>query len=73
MWLFIGFCIGDSDDNAVLIRQRSYFKSLFVSMLHQTLNLIYSRNIRIISCVCFELFLLTINLNAMSFSNVLTI
>ena len=32
---FIGFCVGDLDDNAISIRQRSYIKSLFVSMFHQ--------------------------------------
>ena len=68
--LFIGFYVGDSDDNIASIRQKSHIKSLLVSMLHQTWNLRYSRHIRIIFCVAFELFLITINLDAMSFSNV---
>ena len=42
--LFIGFCVDNSDvDNAALIRQRSHTKSIFIGMIHQILNLRYSR------------------------------
>ena len=62
--------ISDSDDNAASIRQRSHIKSLLVSMFHETWNLRYSRHIRITTCVCLVSFLLAINLDAMSSSNV---
>ena len=62
--------MGDPDGSIALIRQRSHFKSLFVNMLHQVSNLIYSRHIRIISCIGPEPFLLVINLDVMSSSNV---
>ena len=68
--LFVGCCVGDSDSSAALIKQRSHIKSMFVSMLHQTLNLKYSRHIRIICCVGLEPFLLAINLDVVSSSNV---
>ena len=70
MWLFVGFSVDDSDGNAALIGQKSHIKSIFVNMLHQTSILKYSRHIRIISCVGLEPFVIVINLDAMSFSNV---
>ena len=36
VWLFISFCMSDSNDNTTSIKQRSHIKSLFVIMLHQT-------------------------------------
>ena len=62
--------MGDSNCNTASIKQRSHIKSLFVSILHQTWNLKYSRHIMIISNVGLELFLLAINLDVVSFSNV---
>ena len=71
VWLFIGFFfMRDSNDNAASIKQKSHIKSLLVSMLHQTWNLRYSRHIRITSCAGLESFLLAINLDVMSSSNV---
>ena len=70
VWLFVGFCVGDSDGSIASIRQRSHFKSLFVSMLYQIWNLMYSIHIRIISCVGLEPFILAINLDVLSSSNV---
>ena len=70
VWLFVGFCVDDLDDNSVSIRQRSHFKSLFVSMFHQTWNLIYSKHIMIISCIGLEPFLFAINLDVVSSFNV---
>ena len=70
--LFIGVCVGESGDNTALIRQRSHIKSLFVSILHQTGNLMYSKHIRIISCVGIEPFLLVINLDVVSSYNIFT-
>ena len=46
VWLFVGFCVGDSDGSTVSIRQRSHIKSLFIIMLHQTWNLRYFRHLR---------------------------
>ena len=68
--LFIGFCVSDLDDSAALIIQMSHIKSLFTNMLHQTLNLRYSRHIKIITCVGLKSFLFAMNLNDMSSSNV---
>ena len=34
VWLFVGFCVGDSDDNVASIRQRSHIKSLLIRMFH---------------------------------------
>ena len=70
MCLLVGFCVGDSDGNAALTKQRSHIISLFASIFYQILNLRYSRHIRIISCVCLESFLLAINLDVVSSSNV---
>ena len=36
VWLFVGFFVGDSDGSTASIKQKSHFKSLFISMLHQT-------------------------------------
>ena len=68
--LFVGFCVSNSDSSVASIRQRSHIKSLFVIMLHQIWKLRYSRHIRIISCIDLESFLLIINLNIVSSSNV---
>ena len=68
--MFISFCIGDSDDNIASIRQISHIKSLFVTMLHQTCNLRYSKHIRIICYVNLEPFLLAIDLDVVSSFNV---
>ena len=68
--LFVGFCVSDLDDRAALIIQRSHIKSLFTNMLHQTLNIRYSRHIKIITCVGLQSFLFAINLNDMSSYNV---
>ena len=70
MWLFIGFFMGDSNDSAASIKQKSHIISLLISMLHQTWNLRYFRHIRITSCIGLESFLLAINLDAMSSSNI---
>ena len=70
VWLFDGFCVDDLDDDVVSIEQRSHIESLFVSMFHQTWNLRYYMHIRIISCVSLQSFLLAINLDALSSSNV---
>ena len=43
---------------------------MFVDMLHRIWNLRYYRRIRIIYCVGFEPFLLAINLDVVSSSNV---
>ena len=56
--------------SAALIRQRSHIKSLFINILHQTWNLRYFRDIRIISYVGLKPFLLAINLNVVLSSNV---
>ena len=56
VWLFVGFSVGDSNNNVVSIRLRSHIKSLFISVFHQTLNLRYLRHIMIISCVGLESF-----------------
>ena len=61
--LFVGFCVGDSDDNVASIKQRNHIKYLFVSIFHQTGNLRYSKHIRIISYVDLESFLVAINLD----------
>ena len=66
IWLFVDFCVGDSDDSIVSIRQRSHIKSIFIIMLHQTWNPRYSRHIRIIYCVSLDLYLLAINLEILS-------
>ena len=39
----IFFFVDNSDDNAASIQQRSHTKSLFIGMIHQILNLRYSR------------------------------
>ena len=70
MWLFVGFSIDDTEGNAALIGQRSHIKSIFVNMIHYTSIFKYSRHIRIISCVGLEPFVIVINFDAMSFSNV---
>ena len=74
MWLFIslfiGFCVDDLNRNATSIKQKTHIKSLFINMLHQTWNLRYSRHIMIISYVGLKLFLLAINLNIVSSSNI---
>ena len=75
--LLIGFCVGKSDNSAASIKQRSHIKSLLVSMFHQTLNLRYSKHIRITSCVGLKPFMFAINLNVMSpsyiFSNLISV
>ena len=68
--LLVGFRIDDLDSRAVSTRQRSHIKSLFVNMLHQIWNLRYSRHLRITNCVGLEPFILTINLDVMSSSNI---
>ena len=60
----------DIDNSVALIRQRSHIKFQFVIMLYHTWNLRDSMHIRIISCVGLESFLLAINLDVVSFSNV---
>ena len=55
---------------ATLRRLKRHIKSMFVSMLYQIWNLRYFRHIMIISYVRFEHFLLTINLDAVSFPNI---
>ena len=70
LWLFIGFCVGDSDGSVASIEQRSHIKSLLVSMFHQTWNRRYFRHIMITSCVGLEPFMLAINLDVMSSSNI---
>ena len=62
--------MGDSGCSAALMRQKNHIKSLFINILLQTLNLRYSRHIRIISYVGRKLFLLAINLDVVSSSNV---
>ena len=68
--LFVGFCMGDLNDNVVLIRQTSHIKYLFVSMLHQIWKFRHSKHLRIINCVGIEPFILAINLNVVSSFNV---
>ena len=68
--LFVDFCVGDSDDIAISIRQGSHIKSLFIDILHQIWNLKYSRHLMITNCVGLEPFILVINMNAMSSSNI---
>ena len=68
--LFVGFRVSDSDGKSISIRQINHIKSLFVNMLHQICNLRYSRHLRITNCVSFGPFILVINLDAMSSSNV---
>ena len=70
IWLFVGFCVSDSNGNATSIRQRSHIKSILVSIIHQTWNLRYFKHIMITSCVGLKLFLLAITLDAMSSFNV---
>ena len=65
VWLFIGFCVNDSDNSIASIRQRSYNKSLCNNMLHQTCNLMYFKYIMIISCIDLEPFFFAINLDVM--------
>ena len=57
---------------ALLRSDKSHIKFSFISMLHHTWNLRYYRYIRIITCVGLEPFLLAINLNVVSSSNVLS-
>ena len=65
--LFVGFRVNDSNDKAVSIRQRSHIKSLFVGMLQHIWNL------TITNCKGFEYFIIDINLNVVSSSNVFNI
>ena len=44
---FIGFRVGDSNDNVVLIRQINHFKFMFVAMFHRIWNLRYSKYLKI--------------------------
>ena len=67
--LFVGFRVGDSNDIAALIGQRSHIKSLFVSMLHQIWNLKYFKHFKITNCVGLEPFILVINPDDVSSSN----
>ena len=62
--------MGDSDDNATSTRQKNHIISMLVSMFHQTYNFRYSKYIKIITYVGLKSFLLAINLDTMSFSNV---
>ena len=66
--LFIDFHMGNSNSRVTLIRQRSRIESLFIGMLYQIWNHMYSKHLRI--CVSLELFILVINLDVMSSSNV---
>ena len=70
--LSVGFCDDDLDYDVVSIRCRGHIKFPFICMLHQTRNLRYYRHIRIITCVGLEPFLLAINLDVVSSSNVLS-
>ena len=65
--LFVGFRVDDSNDKAVLIRQRNHIKFLFVDMLQQIWNL------TITNCKGFEYFIIDINLDVVSSSNVFNI
>ena len=67
--LFVAFLMGDSENRAISIKQRNYIKFLFVSMLHQIRNLMYSIHLRITNCVSLEQFILAINIDVSS-SNV---
>ena len=63
--LFVGFCVGDLNEKVVSIRQINHIKSLFINMLHEISNLIYSMHLRITNCVYLKPFILTINLNVL--------
>ena len=54
MWLFVGFCMGDSDDNVASIKGISHIKFMFISIFN---SLIY-----VFRCKCI------IILNQLNFS-----
>ena len=66
--LFIDFDMGNSNSRVASIRQRTHIESLFIGMLYHIWNHRYSKHLRI--CVSLELFILVINLDVMSSSNV---
>ena len=66
--LFVGFRMDDSDNIATSIKQISYIKSMFISMLHRI-----SKHLRITNYIGVTSFLLAITLDAMSFFYVFSI
>ena len=64
------FFVDDSDGRKISIKQRRHIESHFVSILHKIWDFRYSRHLRIINCVNLEPFILAINLNVVSSSNV---
>ena len=75
MWLFVGFCVSDSNGSVASIIQRSHIKSCssvcFIRL--EILSILGNRHIRIISYVILESFILVINLDVVSYSNVFNI
>ena len=73
--LFIGFHTGDSDGRVVSIKYREIISnhcSSICFMLHQILNLRYYRHPTITNYVGFGPFILSINLDDVSSTNVFT-
>ena len=68
-WLFVGFCMGNSNKSAALIKQINHFKSLFKVCFIRPIILCIISILRLL-CVGLMSFLLVINLDVVSFSNV---